>query len=600
MSSSCIFAQPIINKTHIPSYGIIVKEVRDTNGGVPLFVTGPGPSQVWDYSNAFVAPVDTGEMVISHPDSTPYSSYFPGATYAVDLLEVGNTWGYFRVDSTGVYWLGNYHYGPIVYAGVTYPTDTPSFISPREMFMPFPFSYGTVIKDTSRAALTLRKDTVIIIPTSIYLTRITHKYKTFTGDGYGKLITPNRIFSDVVRLKTTVHQIDTTLINGTFYSVDDYSYNIYQWLVPVRLEFPMVMQVWMTDTTDALADNAYYRIPAGCDAYGMGMDTCVWAGDANADQQANHYDLLNLGLFYNDSLPERDFISDDYLGSPSDPTGDTLNNGYDKYHVDCNGDGIIDSTDINSILQNFGDGHNKTISVSEPNPANPDLYFEVLTPNVAPGTEVEVKVMAGRDTVGLYGLAFEAQLDTALIKSGSLSVQWDSSWLGKLGTNMIVVDNIKESSGLVSGGCVRIDKNEKKNFGEIARLKFKVSDSFNASTVYQMSICSQGGVKSTGEAQPFNCSTDTFATGIKKTLTYESNIEIYPNPSNGIFTIILPESNSEYKITLFNSLGQQVLNEQYSGRVEVPLNAARLPNGVYVVQIQSDDVQFKKNLVITK
>ncbi|MBN4065848.1 hypothetical protein JYT51_00780 [Candidatus Amoebophilus asiaticus] len=84
---------------------------------------------------------------------------------------------------------------------------------------------------------------------------------------------------------------------------------------------------------------------------------------------------------------------------------DTLANGLTIKHPDCNGDGIINDDDTLALNLNFNYVIQKTNPQHTNNPANPELYFEVTQPTVAPGADVEVRIMAGKDSVNLYGLA---------------------------------------------------------------------------------------------------------------------------------------------------------------------------------------------------
>ena len=62
-----------------------------------------------------------------------------------------------------------------------------------------------------------------------------------------------------------------------------------------------------------------------------------------------------------------------------------------------------------------------------------------------------------------------------------------------------------------------------------------------------------------------------------------SNVNIYPNPNKGHFTLNLPEENCE--ITVFNSLGQEVHHSHAQGRTD--LNLESLNNGIYFVNVKA-------------
>ena len=65
-----------------------------------------------------------------------------------------------------------------------------------------------------------------------------------------------------------------------------------------------------------------------------------------------------------------------------------------------------------------------------------------------------------------------------------------------------------------------------------------------------------------------------------------SNVNIYPNPNKGQFSINLPEESCE--ITVFNSLGQEVHRSTAQGRTD--LNLESLNDGIYFVTVKSESV----------
>ena len=105
----------------------------------------------------------------------------------------------------------------------------------------------------------------------------------------------------------------------------------------------------------------------------------------------------------------------------------------------------------------------------------------------------------------------------------------------------------------------------------------------NATIVVDESVVISDGMKLivTGcDAWPQTLTLDLTAT-TEHTI---SNLNIYPNPNHGQFSISLPEENCE--IVIFNSLGQQVFSQsQAKGMTQ--LNLESLDSGVYFVTVKS-------------
>lgn len=79
----------------------------------------------------------------------------------------------------------------------------------------------------------------------------------------------------------------------------------------------------------------------------------------------------------------------------------------------------------------------------------------------------------------------------------------------------------------------------------------------------------------------------------------DSNISIYPNPSNGQFTMNL-NSNNYTCIKASNLLGQLVYNEKIRNRMVLNLNLSNLSNGVYTIYLIGGDKVFSKKIIINK
>jgi len=69
---------------------------------------------------------------------------------------------------------------------------------------------------------------------------------------------------------------------------------------------------------------------------------------------------------------------------------------------------------------------------------------------------------------------------------------------------------------------------------------------------------------------------------------FANSIEAYPNPSNGILNVKLPEiTSNEANFTMFDLLGRTVMkNTAKNGGLTTQLDIATLPSGVYLLQVE--------------
>lgn len=75
-----------------------------------------------------------------------------------------------------------------------------------------------------------------------------------------------------------------------------------------------------------------------------------------------------------------------------------------------------------------------------------------------------------------------------------------------------------------------------------------------------------------------------------------ANVEIYPNPSNDIFNVLLPNLGGDTEISVFNSIGELVFSTS-TKQSKLLLDGTSWSNGVYSIRIQGDDLNTNKKLI---
>ncbi|WP_395044960.1 endonuclease [Flavobacterium sp.] len=98
-------------------------------------------------------------------------------------------------------------------------------------------------------------------------------------------------------------------------------------------------------------------------------------------------------------------------------------------------------------------------------------------------------------------------------------------------------------------------------------------------TVYSLDTCSGIGNKFVATEEPISV----------------FDFKLYPNPSNGDFTIQLSNENSIYNVEIFSTLGQKVFEKQNNIETLVINN---LQIGIYLVNITVGDKSLKKKIII--
>lgn len=87
-------------------------------------------------------------------------------------------------------------------------------------------------------------------------------------------------------------------------------------------------------------------------------------------------------------------------------------------------------------------------------------------------------------------------------------------------------------------------------------------------------------------------------------LNAAGNVRIFPNPSNGYFTLEIKSGRSqEINIRVHNLLGKMVESFQVnagSGTTSLPLDLRNLPDGLYMLQIEHQDGTLSNKLIINR
>lgn len=90
-------------------------------------------------------------------------------------------------------------------------------------------------------------------------------------------------------------------------------------------------------------------------------------------------------------------------------------------------------------------------------------------------------------------------------------------------------------------------------------------------------------------------------TGINEVSSH--NFEIFPNPSNGIFTINNEQlTNSNYQLTISDLTGKIIFNSKYqnfnNSTIDLTSDRSPLQKGIYMLTIKTETDIYTKKLII--
>ncbi|MEZ5081893.1 MAG: T9SS type A sorting domain-containing protein [Bacteroidales bacterium] len=88
-------------------------------------------------------------------------------------------------------------------------------------------------------------------------------------------------------------------------------------------------------------------------------------------------------------------------------------------------------------------------------------------------------------------------------------------------------------------------------------------------------------------------------TGIDES-SLEAGVEVYPNPSKGIFNVKFNTNIGETQIRIMNMLNKIVADKTiYSKSGDIlPLDISSLSNGIYILSIRAGGSELNKKLIV--
>jgi sugar lactone lactonase YvrE len=87
-------------------------------------------------------------------------------------------------------------------------------------------------------------------------------------------------------------------------------------------------------------------------------------------------------------------------------------------------------------------------------------------------------------------------------------------------------------------------------------------------------------------------------TALSTIIPNETHLNIYPNPSTGIFNLVLDKNIQKGTLKITNLLGEQVYNEELYAANKTTVNLSHLTNGIYLVQISDGKSVQTQKLII--
>ena len=342
-----------------------------------------------------------------------------------------------------------------------------------------------------------------------------------------------------------------------------------------------------------------------------GSSECVWPGDANYDGVADNNDLLPIGLAYGNTGPARSQIDIGWSAHNAANWADTLINGANYKHIDCDGSGLVNADDTTAIIQNYGFIHAKT-GDEEPWRANaPELYVRLLPDTTRAGDTLYAQLMLGDGTIpaaNVYGLAFTVNYDPTVVDSPKTRAIFGTSWLGSA-TDKISIAKDLPTIGQIKCAVTRIDHTTRGGDGQIGVVTFVITtDNINGKNLAYFNnkvwISDVLMIDNNGIELPVNAGRDSTLVefeplSVGNIKLEDNSMTIQPNPAaNAVQLSVTRELvGAEIRLT---DLSGRLLKAMPVTALNLNINTSELAGGIYLVQAISAKGTITKRLIIAR
>ncbi len=90
------------------------------------------------------------------------------------------------------------------------------------------------------------------------------------------------------------------------------------------------------------------------------------------------------------------------------------------------------------------------------------------------------------------------------------------------------------------------------------------------------------------------------STGIVNNTAGNNAITIFPNPSNGNFTITFPDITNNGSIEIYSALGERIFSEPVSLTSKKEINLKNISRGIYFVKVYDGEKYYCKKIIVER
>gem|GEM_PF-3197267 len=332
----------------------------------------------------------------------------------------------------------------------------------------------------------------------------------------------------------------------------------------------------------------------------------VWPGDANYDLSVNYLDLFYVGSAFGQTGTARSVPGNAWAAAASTEWATQSFYLMNSKHADCDGNGTVNAADTTAISLNYGLSHPFRSSLQVVTVENAAVVKPLtVVPSVSTVTEgqnfrLDFQIGANGNTVdSIYAIGFTLDYPGYLFQPASTSMGLASSVAGSSLLNIS-----RKTSQTIDLAVTRHDQqNALAVSGNVFSLNLKAKQTLSADTTVQFNLTNIKALTRSGYVVQFapTPASVSFKKAVASGIQSQSannDILLFPNPSHDRLTVSLGTSTIVRSYKVYSATGQELISNNEEQVSVIDLNISDLPNGIYIMKLQSKDGRtIEKNFV---
>ena len=318
--------------------------------------------------------------------------------------------------------------------------------------------------------------------------------------------------------------------------------------------------------------------------------------------------MLNIGVAYGDLGPVRNNATTAWTGQPCKDWISSFQNGTNHKAADCNGDGIVDSTDLKPIALNFSKTHAKVANALKGNPTDPPLNVKFTRDSVQAGDSVTAIISLGSAAIKAnneYGLTVGISYGNYMLNPKNIMADFSKSWLGTIHKNMIDLVVNDTANKIIYIGISRTDHNSVSGAGEVGALSIYMPDNVagkrEVKQIFDLAIVAYKSISANENNISLNPLGDSilvyeYKSGINPVNLNNTKIKVYPNPAQ---TNVFVNAGNELimEVTITDMTGKTIINETNEGSLEMNIPISALHKGIYFMDVRTKTGTYRTRFI---